>query len=143
MDPSSSQRVSRGSREFFGKLIDDLLAYAEHEFELDQEVGESGSTLRDNLRQVEKTTGETPEQLIGPDPPDHTVQYLFAWFIELHTGRRITASGLAPLGYDEIYYWQELTGRKLRPYELKIIRLIDNKFLEVHYGGSRKTRNSR
>lgn len=87
-----------------------------------------GGRKIDHLKQVERTTGKN----VLPDfeiPVDG--QHLWEWFCELNNARGSTGFGLAPLSFSEIGTWAKLMKVEIYPEEVKIIKCVDNAFLEV------------
>ena len=72
-------------------------------------------------------------QLRNPVEFPAGVDYVYGWFMELcHTGRSYGQSGLAlPLNSSEIWAWSQLNGVRLAPWELRLIRLLDVKWLNA------------
>jgi len=80
--------------------------------------------LREHLEQVEKSTGKTPEELIGPEFPD-IVAHVWAAFLDLHKGRSYGMSGGNPLTWSDIAAWCNLTGIVLSSWEVDTIKALD------------------
>lgn len=87
---------------------------------------DSEITYADHYRQIEKSGGYVPE--LHVDIPGR-FRHVWNWFLELTTSR-----GEGGLPYSEIQAWQRLTGRSLSIHEVKLIKMIDRRYLEVFNG---------
>jgi hypothetical protein len=67
---------------------------------------------------------------IAPDYPS-TFAYLFEWWGELSACRPVGFGGPGAISYLEIEAWARLTDRAPSPYEVALIRALDNIFLKV------------
>ena len=92
------------------------------------------ATERDHLEQVAKQLGKQLEdieqanaQALFPDAASH----IWATFIELHDGRTYGMSGPNPISYDIISSWCHLNGITLSPWEIDIIKSLDNLWLKT------------
>lgn len=63
------------------------------------------------------------------EPPPAQLGYLLVWWGELSAARAPGMAGPAPIGYGEIESWSRLTGRRLRPWEVDVLRRVDDAFL--------------
>lgn len=77
------------------------------------------------------------EELDQPDFPDD-LDYLWEWFLELHSARQSGGFGAAPISYLEMEAWSRLTDRELRDWEARAIRTLDGMFLSQ----ARKSRHT-
>lgn len=84
--------------------------------------------MREHLEQVEKTTGRDVG-LNGPTLPDLGA-YLWETFMELHNGRDYGANGPNPLSYQLILAWNQLTGVVLSPWEIGVVKALDNLWIK-------------
>lgn len=96
--------------------------------------GKGKATEADHLAQVAKQLGTDLKEVeqanadaIFPDVASH----LWATFIELHDGRTYGMSGPNPLSYDIIKAWCELMGVDLSPWEITIIKSLDNLWIKI------------
>ncbi|MDD4390196.1 MAG: hypothetical protein PHW03_05270 [Eubacteriales bacterium] len=105
-----------------------LLEYAGHEFLLNSRQ-KDGATLRDHLQKVYLQKGKIPKQLEPVEMP-YELFYLWEWFCELSPGRGYSGNVPAPLTYNEIQAWANLTKSEPTAWEVEAIKLIDRKFLE-------------
>lgn len=92
------------------------------------------ATERDHLEQVAKQLGKQVEdietynaQAIFPEAASH----LWTAFLELHEGRTYNMSGPNPISYDIIKAWCDLTGIDLLPWEIGIIKSLDNLWVKT------------
>lgn len=96
--------------------------------------GKGKTTEADHLAQVAKQLGKDLEDVekfnsdaLFPDIASH----LWATFIELHDGRTYGMSGPNPISYDIITAWCDLTGVDLSPWEVTIIKSLDNLWIKI------------
>lgn len=65
-----------------------------------------------------------------PPFPD-LVTHIWAAFIELHNGRTYGMSGPNPISYDTIYFWCCMTGIELTPWEISVVKDLDNEYIKA------------
>lgn len=65
-----------------------------------------------------------------PTFPD-LVTHVWAAFLELHNGRTYGMSGPNPISYDTIYFWCCMTGIELTPWEISVIKDLDNEYIKA------------
>lgn len=65
-----------------------------------------------------------------PPFPD-LVTHVWAAFLELHNGRTYGMSGPNPISYDTIYFWCCMTGIELTPWEISVIKDLDNEYIKA------------
>lgn len=83
-------------------------------------------SLRNHLKQVEKTLKRKPAQLADqPDFPKE-LSYIFDWFLELKSSDRIT--------YTEIRNWSELTYQFPLAWEVDVLKGLDRVYWKVQNG---------
>lgn len=102
------------------------MAWASHEFALTL-TDTGGTTLRESLEQVEKTTGKRPTDLDGPPFP-HGCEHWWRWFLEL-SGTR--GQGPAAITFAELQSWGMLTGKMLSPLDVFMIKQLDGAYLKT------------
>lgn len=91
---------------------------------------EDGSTKRKHLRQVEKTKGETPKELLDEPEVPEAVKHIWQWWWELHHERGSTGMGSpAPITSEKLVAWSQLTGEALTPWEVRAIKSLDHTFM--------------
>jgi hypothetical protein len=56
------------------------------------------------------------------------------WFYELAAARPATGFGIAPIPYSEIRAWAELLELSPAPFEVRVLRALDSKLIEVMRG---------
>jgi hypothetical protein len=93
-----------------------------------------GVAEREHLKQVEKQTGKTPLALISPEFPVE-LDYLWSYFLELSSTRPQGYSGPLPITYQEIQAWSELTGNKITPLDVEVIKRLDRIYTRVISNG--------
>ncbi|MGI9277483.1 MAG: phage tail assembly chaperone [Endozoicomonas sp.] len=80
-------------------------------------------TRRQSLQQVWKSTGRQPEALADQPPLPEELAYLWEWFLELRTSEALT--------FTEIHYWTQLTQKRIRGWEVDVLRSIDRIYWRV------------
>lgn len=106
-----------------------------------------GKSYADHLRQFAISTGEDPDEYLrslqeSPDPPE-LLNWIWTSFLELHATRQAGTNGPLSITFLELKAWSELYGYDLQPWELDIIRRLDDAWLEEvnkDHGNSRGTR---
>lgn len=59
------------------------------------------------------------------------VSYLWRWFQELHAARQSSGFGVSVITYRDIEAWSNVTGVRLCPWEIDVIKAIDQEWLEA------------
>lgn len=98
---------------------------------------DDGVTLKEQLKQVWKTTGVKPKELADEEILNENGKYLYNIFMKLSTRRtRLIVSGMsggkiidAPISYTEIKSYCDLKQIQLSENELEIIESLDIAFL--------------
>ena len=85
---------------------------------------------------IERTSGQTPEQLIALPFP-YELSHVWVWFGRMCQMRQNTGFGISRLGR-EIVDWQQLEGVRLNPYELEVIQMLDAD-LVAHHSKTKET----
>lgn len=57
------------------------------------------------------------------------VSYLWGFFLDIHKQRANNGFGPSPIAFTEIKAWMELYRQKLKPWEIRAILAIDEKYL--------------
>lgn len=83
---------------------------------------------RAHFLQVQKSTGRTPPELVGPKFP-WRVRHLWDYFNLLNRGRTHSANGPHPLTWEGIKAWSEMTDTHLQEWELYAIKALDAEWL--------------
>ena len=122
------QQVPGGRGLFYQALHEDLIAFAEHQFALDQRQDETG-TVRDHLK-VAAARGSVAarRRLEGPPLPPE-VAYIWDWFRQLTAARAYGIGGPSPISYPDIQAWIALTATPITPWEIGVLRSLDQSFL--------------
>lgn len=109
--------------------IEATLKFAESEFRLSKDSG-SGST-RDQLNLVWKNTGIKPKELDDlPELPNTCIE-VWNWFIDLSASRTSNGFGMNPFTYQEMLAYFTLIDVIPRDWEIKLLKMLDNKAIEV------------
>ena len=109
---------------------------------------EQGSKKRDHekqtldqLKQMPKLSADQEERIeelekrqqAGQEVPA-CIQHVWEWFWKLHSQSRTSSeSGPNPITYTEIRNWIELTGERVLPYEIDIIKKLDQTYLSFSH----------
>jgi len=87
---------------------------------------------------VAKQLGKSVEELEDrednlEEPPTFPDLALHIWaaFLELHNGRTYNMSGPNPISYDTIYFWCHMMGIELTPWEIGVIKDLDNIYIRA------------
>ncbi|MCB9902358.1 MAG: hypothetical protein H6826_13530, partial [Planctomycetes bacterium] len=107
--------------------IAELVEWAGEQFALDYPDPVTGVSLRRQLEQVERTTGQRPPQLATDRPPPIGFGPLWDSFLELNRGRIGE-----PLSWAELDAYARLQGVRFTRVELQALRALDTAFLR-HY----------
>jgi hypothetical protein len=91
---------------------------------------DSGSTVREMLEQVEKTTGKRPPELECAEAP-RELSYVYSCFLDIHRTRGVGMSGALPITYHDIKAFCEVTGNILSTRDVATIIEIDKAYLET------------
>jgi hypothetical protein len=104
------------------------LAFARHQFELSQPQ-DDGSPLVAHLQAAWRATGKMPQMLVDAPELPEGLQSLWAAFLELHDSRGSTGWGAARITFMDMDAWQRVTGGRLAPWQIDLIRRADNIWL--------------
>lgn len=121
---------------FYEALIQRLVEWSSHEFELDRPAKGTSVSIRSMLEEALKVAPNPTfeNQLRNPVEFPNGLRYLWGWFLELcHTGRCYLEGGVAlPLSSTEIWAWCQLNEIRLFPWERRAIRLLDVAWVKAH-----------
>ncbi len=106
------------------------MAYAERLFSL-AKVDDKGVSAQAKLEQYERSSGKHPAALDVPDPPTAGIQ-VWMWWNEISQGRTENGMARCPMTWLDIQAWANVTGTIIRPWEVRLLRAIDNCFMSVH-----------
>jgi predicted flavoprotein YhiN len=108
-----------------------LIDFAKAHFALDRIT--NGRTVREHLRQIEKTRGVILPEL-HPEPPASEVMHIWEWFIEISQARtaNVSLGGVTvnTISFSEIKAWSELMAVTVSPWEIALLRQLDNEFVQ-------------
>ena len=79
---------------------------------------------------VERQTGKTPEGLQDLIEPPTSCHDVLNWFWELHSSRGSNGFGPNPISFLEIKAYFDLISIKPLPWEIGLIKRLDNAYLE-------------
>ena len=147
LGPRASGSVRQGSEELPGKVFEELLTFAERSFERELFIAKEeteGTTVGDHLAQYAKSVfapqqkkEEVSQFLEVDEPSDVPLELRFIW----DCFREIRAVRLIPerIDHTEIRSYEKLMGLRFEPWEVRIVRSLDEKLLAL-YGRSSRTR---
>lgn len=69
--------------------------------------------------------------LVDAPPFPDLATHIWAAFLELHNGRTYGMSGPNPISYDTIYFWCRMTGIELTPWEISVVKDLDNEYIKA------------
>jgi hypothetical protein len=129
VDPRAGRCCGGRPGKFFAEVREQLIAFAEHEFELD--APRKGGSLRQHYEAAAAQGSPTAQvELDGlelPAPAAHVWQ----WFQELAAGRGSNGWGPNPLTWADLGAWQRLTGVHPSPHELGWLLHLDQAWLKA------------
>lgn len=96
------------------------MEFARETFRLDL-PSEDGRTVREKLEFIGRAED-------GPALP-WAAAHVWEWFSELNTARHGTGFGVNPISWAELSAWSALTGRTLRPWEVRALRAVDGAYM--------------
>lgn len=108
-------------------MTEKLILFVQHDFKLSKKQAD-GTSLRDTYENLARQTGMIIDELQHTCPVE--CREIWNTFISLNQGRTSSGFGLNPITYTEIKSWCELYGVSLCPYEVGVIKRLDNIFLE-------------
>lgn len=111
--------------------------YARWDFNLSK-TDKDGITRRAHLKQVQKTYEKKGVDYVVPElvPPEFPELLDKPWktFLRLNTTRGVSEVGAHALSFVEIKAWCDLMQETLRPFEVEVIKRIDDIYLRVANG---------
>ncbi|MGI9143584.1 MAG: phage tail assembly chaperone [Fluviibacter sp.] len=69
--------------------------------------------------------------LVDTPPFPELAIHIWSAFLELHNGRTYGMSGPNPISYDTVYFWCQMTGIVLTPWELGVVKDLDNEYIKA------------
>jgi hypothetical protein len=88
------------------------------------------------LQRVKEITGHTPDELL-PIQVSEVIMYLWEWFLQLNAARQNNGMAISPISYSEIQAWVQLMQVTISPFEITVIKALDNLFIR-HVNNSSK-----
>lgn len=104
------------------------MTFARYQFEL-SERQDDGSPLVAHLQAVWRATGKCPAMLADAPPIPAGTEALWRDFLALHDSRGSSGFGPMRITFNDIDAWQRVTGAKLKPWEIDLVRQADNLWL--------------
>ena len=92
----------------------------------------NGSTLYDQLEQVERSTGKWPTAY-EPLPPPEGTEHIWQVFWELRSTAQSGFGGPCHIAFTEIDAWERVRGIRLEPFVLDLILQMDSVYLKTYY----------
>lgn len=93
--------------------------------------------MRQHLLAAWKATGERPPQLDTPQAPLGQ-RHLLAWFYDMACARQMGYSEPCSLSWVEMRAWAELQGLMLEPWQVQILRRLDQMWLAAWRAGQER-----
>ena len=84
-----------------------------------------GTTLLDQLRNVERMTGQTPKELLDLVELPDVFQECWRWFIDLYNTRSVGMTAANPISYTEMQAYFDLMQIEPEPWEVSMIKQFD------------------
>lgn len=119
MDQGAGGCRCDGSGKFYTALNDELLAYAEKQFQLGERQPD-GATLREHYQSLERQSGYTHELLEEPDCL--MLEYVWGYFLSLDKRRK----GVEAITNLELFMWAQLHGVELTPIEVDLLDELES-----------------
>ncbi len=140
MDTGAGGWIRERPGEFPGKLIAGLLLFAKEQFEYESPT-DDGTSISAHVRQAAKTLGVPLEEIPGVPqlacPPE--LVYLWVEFLEINGARGSSGFAPATINFTELAGWMLVTGIRLMPWEVRVVRSLDTVWFEVFNARSRRT----
>jgi hypothetical protein len=93
---------------------------------------DGGGTERDALALYKRQTGREHPDAIAPIKCPTEVGYLWTWFWELNTGRKVGGMGtMLPVPPTEVLAWSQIRGVAIELWELKVVWALDAAFRKM------------
>ncbi len=111
-------------------MIEALRLFAQHQFKLGA-VQKDGTRLIDHLNVAKERGRYVPELDDQPKCPPLGA-HVWLWYADLGISRQ--SSGMGPLAFrpSDILAWATGSGVRLRRWEFRALRLVDNDYLVAH-----------
>lgn len=90
-----------------------MTAFAKNEFYLSKKEKGFEATNRQALTHIEKSTGQTPPELLTSRNRPRALYYVWEWFVQIYTGEQLT--------YQEVLAWSLLNGLNLQAFEANLL----------------------
>lgn len=100
-------------------------------------VRQDGTTLRSHYEQIQRTTGQLPEDAIGPQIPSW-LGYLVDHYSALSQVRSVGDNSVGPIRYGDIIDYKRLFGIELESWEIRAIKAIDVAFIAAYMNRDRR-----
>lgn len=81
--------------------------------------------MRQHLTIIWQQTGKKPEQLETMKCPA-LLAHIWQWFLELNQARQYSEMGAMSITFSEILAWSTLSGVSPEPYEVRVLKQLDN-----------------
>lgn len=104
------------------------MAFARRQFELSAPQ-EDGQPLLAHLQAVQRKTGAVHEMIAKAPPLPEGLESLWRTFLDLHDSRGSTGWGPQRITFADIDCFKRVTGAMLSPWEIEVIRKVDNLWL--------------
>lgn len=88
--------------------------------------------MRAKLESVWRQTGVRPKELDELVELPDVFKYLWQDFLMLNSARTSNGFGVNPLQYSEMLAYFTLQGIQVQPWEVEVLRVLDNAVLQVY-----------
>lgn len=88
--------------------------------------------MRAKLESVWRQTGVKPKELEDLAELPDVFRYIWQDFLMLNSARTSNGFGVNPLQYSEILSYGTLQGITFQPWEVEVLRVLDNTVMQVY-----------
>lgn len=95
-------------------------------------MGSGTNSIKAKLESVWRQTGHRPKELDNLVEMPEALQYIWDDFRSLNASRSSNGYSANPLSYSEIMYYCLLTGTKLQPWEVELLKYFDTALMNLY-----------
>lgn len=92
-----------------------------------------GKVLYQELKQYERQSGKTPEELKPPAKFPVELSFIWTAFCSLSDTRQVGMNGPGAITYEQIKAWKDLTNQILNPRDIEAILSVDRVYRKIYY----------
>ena len=104
--------------------VEQCKLFAKQQFEL-SEIQKDGTSLKDQLLNVERQTGIKPKELQDLVELPEVFSSCWSWFLDLNSARTSGAMAPNPITFTEMKCYFDLMEIQPEPWEVHIIKMLD------------------